>query len=149
MRSGTMAFLSGILALQQLSSLPSLTWLWSLPLLLLCLFVKQHLIRLLCFAAVGFLWTLLYAHHILDQQLPPELEGKDVQVSGHIASLPVRRDRLWRFEFDVEALKYKDKSYPSPGRVRLNWYDHVATPEVGQAWQFTVRLKQPDRKSVV
>ena len=143
MRSGTIAFLAGILSLQQMSSLPALQWLWLLvPLLILSLFIKIHLLRLACFVGFGFLWALFHAHHILAQQLPVELEGKDVQLSGFVASIPERRDRLWRFEFDVDALHHEGKAYPSPGTIRLSWYDDAIRPAVGEAWQLTVRLKQ-------
>src|SRR4051812_40233211 len=63
-------------------------------------------------AALGFSWAAGAAHLRLAASLDPLLEGRDVTVTGVIASLPQPVDRGVRFEFDVES-----PTAGVPGRV--------------------------------
>lgn len=149
MRSGTIAFLAGTILLQQFASLPSVYWIGMLAFAFPGFFLKQDTVRqntgrLTCWFAAGFLWALVHAHFIVSYHLEPQLEGKDVIVEGHIASLPVRRTRSWRFEFDVDTLQWEGQHYTSPGKVRLNWYRNAPPLKVGDRWRLVVRLKQPN-----
>ena len=156
MISGIISFLLGILLLQQLSFLPDINWCWTLvlPLSLPLLSLKYQLANnnnVVIFLA-GFLWALFRAHLVLDLTIPVDIEGKDVLVTGVIASIPVSEKRKQRFEFDIETLEYKKEKVISPGKVRISWYrknhdNKNLIPNIrlkaGQRWEFWLRLKQP------
>src|SRR4249920_2530453 len=55
------------------------------------------------FASLGFAWAATLAQLRLADRLDPELEGRDVVVSGVVASLPQPFERGVRFDFDVES----------------------------------------------
>ncbi|MBM3589686.1 MAG: DUF4131 domain-containing protein, partial [Alphaproteobacteria bacterium] len=62
------------------------------------------------------------ARHRLSEALPAELEGKDLQLTGIIASLPNRFDDGQRFVFEVEHARDADSEVRVPRRVALGWY---------------------------
>ncbi|MFP3874048.1 MAG: DNA internalization-related competence protein ComEC/Rec2 [Thiohalophilus sp.] len=144
MRSGTIAFLLGILCLQWFSDLPAPGW---ITLLLLSIPAALWLPlpwRLLGWGVSGFLWCLWSAHHILGVSLPADLEGRDIQVEGHVAGLPEMFKRRTRFEFDVDHLWVEGERRRWPTRIRLNWYGRSPPAlEAGEAWRLQVRLKRP------
>src|SRR6266853_6773462 len=98
------------------------------------------------FAALGFAWAAALAHLRLSGRLDPELEGRDLVVSGVVAGLPQTFERGVRFDFDVE--------YPETGvprRIVLSSYGGFAQGDsqsvlpvrAGERWRFTVRLRRP------
>lgn len=129
MRSGTIAFLAGILYCQQLRTLPEPFW---APVLLCVLPLAAWLLRhlpepiqpgfipfdlrrydamsgrrlltLLLWAVTGFAWTLLRAGLVLESGLPAELEGRDLRVIGVVAGLVETQEHGQRFVFDIESL---------------------------------------------
>ena len=150
MISGIISFLCGILLLQQFSFLPNIVWCWALLLILFLPFLpKRHQpLKITLLFLIGFLWALLRAHWVLDVALPAELQGKDILVTGVVASLPIEDDHKHRFEFDIETMRYQKQHIPTIGRVRISWYDrkdnrHKVNLKAGQRWQFWLRLKQP------
>ena len=109
MISGIISFLFGILFLQQFSTLPALFWCWALLLIVAFPFIPKPFIKtkLIVLFLIGFLWALWRAHCVLDVSLSSELQGKDVLVTGVVASIPIEDNRKRRFEFDIESIKYK------------------------------------------
>lgn len=82
----------------------------------------------------------------MSEALPAELEGKDLQLVGIIASLPNRFDDGQRFVFAVESASDGNQAVTIPSRVALGWYAAEQSAPVlipGQRWQLTARLKQP------
>ena len=107
------AFVLGVCALHWQADLPNLAVL-SLAILIgaaaiaVALRVSRPPLALVLFACVGTLLmgfglAGLRVQHRLADALPFAHEGRDVRVTGVVASLPVRLDRGGRFEFDVEA----------------------------------------------
>ena len=147
MRSGTIAFLAGILLFQQLSVLPSVQWLWGLTLVLPLLLIRSahfpRYSRLLAWLTAGWLWGLLHAHLVLGVALPAELEGKELLLTGSIVSLPARQERSVRFEYQADSLTYQNQQQPFSARLRLSWYGQPPPLFAGERWQLLVRLKQP------
>lgn len=150
---GIISFLFGVLLLQQLNSLPDIQWCWALIAIFSLPFLPRYL-RVILLFLLGFLWAVLRAHMVLDIVLPTELQGKDVLVTGVIASIPLADERKRRFEFDIETLEFNKQRLNSPGKVRLSWYEkrghkgkirhkYKAKLKAGQRWQFWLRLKQP------
>jgi competence protein ComEC len=89
----------------------------------------------------------------LAERLAPALEGRDLVVTGVIASLPQRGASGLRFGFDVEQAELGGRSADVPSRIALGWYkgfhDDAALTQpqselrAGQRWRFAVRLRQP------
>ena len=89
----------------------------------------------------------------LAEELPAALEGRDIRVTGTVASLPQRSASGLRFRFDVDAAQLEGQPVPVPSLLALGWYsgwheDAALTPpqtelRAGQRWSFTLRLRQP------
>ncbi len=82
----------------------------------------------------------------LADALPFAWEGRDIEVTGIVASLPRFDERATRFSFDVETVATAGAVVPP--RVALTWYAQrgsVAAPTFAAAerWRLTVRLKRP------
>ncbi|MEE9286898.1 MAG: DNA internalization-related competence protein ComEC/Rec2 [Gammaproteobacteria bacterium] len=142
MRLGILAFLLGILACVQLTSLPDSRLIFLIPVGIgLILFTRR--LRLPAFFLCGFLWALFRADWILSDALPKAIEGQTVTVEGTVASLPTPRGRAVRFELDIERLVFDGRDWDPPGRVRLNWYGNPPRLSPGEPWRLAVRLKRP------
>jgi len=131
------AFLIGQCAVHALWSLPT-AWPWAIVLLaslaVATIFRRKLLVALL----LGMGWAWGHAHQQLADDLPSELEGRDLAVVGRIASLPQWRDV--DPQFDVAVVSSEESGVPR--RLRLAWYDSDAQPQPGELWQFVVRLKR-------
>ena len=121
----------------------------------------RFLLLLLAFSALAFGFTGMRASAFISQSLAPELEGRNLAVSGVVASLPQPDEVGLRFRFDVEAAQLDGHDVRLPKRLELAWYRGVfargdgagelagelqrvpAALLAGQRWQFTVRLKAP------
>ncbi|HTQ75315.1 MAG TPA: DNA internalization-related competence protein ComEC/Rec2 [Burkholderiales bacterium] len=154
MRLAALGFALGVCVLQQLPELPA----WG-ALASLCAFagagaafgtrlpaIAAAPARFAAFAAIGLAWSAALAHCRLADRLDPDLEGRDVMVSGVIASLPQPVERGVRFDFDVET-----PESGVPRHISLAWYGGftsegggVALPvRPGERWRYRVRLRRP------
>ncbi len=154
MRIAIIAFVLGVWLLQQQPMLPSGRTLGLLAAVLsgltfLCFRFSgrsRRLLACLVMLLAGFVWAALLGQLRLADALPVADEGRDLLVTGVVASLPQTFENGVRFDFDVEAAQR-----PIPARISLAWYrarqaaDDGAGPDVhaGERWQFTVRLKRP------
>ena len=111
---------------------------------------------LLAFGATG-LRAAVFARHALE----PVLEGRDIAVTGVVASMPQHSEAGTRLRFDLESARLDDQPVRLPDRLELAWYSGVfgrgdgpgefmgelqrvpAPLQAGERWQFTVRLKAP------
>lgn len=137
------AFVAGILLLLQQTELASVYWCGLLLFVPALLFVRplyRYQLQLLLFFISGFLVALWHANTILANGITPDIEGRDVQVTGIITSLPEQRDEAVRFRFKVIELIADGQALPPPGDIRLSWY-YPQTVQAGEQWQFLVRLK--------
>ncbi len=89
-------------------------------------------------ALLGFAWHMVWAGLRLDAQLAPELEGRDMYVSGIVRGLPRRFDEIQQFTFEIE---HSDSGFENR-RVQLN---HYGEEEIlaGKAYRFEVRMNRP------
>ncbi|MEO5844678.1 MAG: DNA internalization-related competence protein ComEC/Rec2 [Caldimonas sp.] len=86
----------------------------------------------------------------LAETLPAELEGRDIIVTGVVASLPQQGPSGLRFRFEVDA---GGAPAEVPRLLALGWYAGfhedaaLVQPRLalraGQRWRFTVRLRRP------
>lgn len=144
MRTGCMFFLLGILLLLSLPELPPIEFLYLLP---VCLAAGIRFSGLcwLAYFVCGGLWALFHADLLLENQLPKELEGKNIIVEGKIVSLPVKLERGWRFVLKVEELLDETgQRQPFKAKIRLNWYIQDQEVLPGESWRLSVRLKRPN-----
>ena len=144
------AFAAGVLALQGQPGLPALAWCWLVPACVaLALWRRAFAVPAAC--AIGFLWAAGFAQLRIGDWLAHDLEGRDLEVVGVVASLPSIGERSVRFDFEVES-----SPQPLPGKLLLTWYRSLpasetdALPQVldggvhpGERWRFVVRLRRP------
>jgi competence protein ComEC len=93
------------------------------------------------------------ANEVMADALPATLEGRDLTVTGVIASLPQRSATGLRFRFDVEGAALAGQPVAVPQRLAVGWYDGyhedaaLTQPRTelraGQRWRFTLRLRRP------
>lgn len=152
-------FVAGTALLQQQDALPPLLWGTALvPLLSVAwLLWRQRwprvvLITVCCAGclAAGFFYAATRAQLRLDDALPPAWEGRDIQITGVVASLPQPYERSVRFEMDVE--RVLTPGAVAPSRIALSWWgtpakegQRASLPDIkpGERWQLTVRLRRP------
>lgn len=141
-----LAFLAGHCVIHSLPKLPDPAWLAVIVLALSIVLVAGRLAartpgdfsirKVSTAAALGVLWAWGHAAVRLADDLPPALEGQDLAVRGFVASLPDSSvDPQFVFEVVAAAPEI-------PARLRLTWYRAPTTPQPGEQWQLTVRLKR-------
>lgn len=104
-----------------------------------------------CLAAAltGFGYAAGRAELRLRDALPPQWEGRDLVLSGHIEGLPVRDARSARFLLSVDTGEAgRDSGIARfPPLVQLSWFERgggrLPTIVPGERWRLTVRLKRP------
>jgi competence protein ComEC len=152
MRLAFVAFAAGAGALQMQASLPGWPLLFALAATGLgCVVLRARrlapaTVAALGAALLGFAWAGGFAQVRMAERLDPALEGRDLAVTGVVASLPQPFERGVRFEFDVEAAEAR-----LPSRVLVSWYNGLTPDEfqevlpvrAGERWRFTLRLKRP------
>jgi competence protein ComEC len=141
MRVCALAFLLGILLVQQLADLPSLWW-GALLLPLAWLSLRRPSWLLLMFFVAGVFWVTLRASWVLNDALPNEFEGVDLRVTGYIADIPRTTEHGVRFALDVSDAEREQRRVQVPDRIVLSSYGALS-PNVGEQWQLSVRLKRP------
>jgi competence protein ComEC len=132
----TIAFLTGIVLVQQLTQLPSLFW------LIVCgvctLFCAWRRVWFLAAVFLGILWASLFALDRLNDRLPKVLEQQEFNVTGYVISLPQQDDKRVSFDFHITQAAQK-----LPEKIRLSWYNPTQVVKAGQLWQMMVKLKRP------
>lgn len=121
----------------------------------------RAVVLLLSVATVTFSLCGLRAINFATTSLHPQLEGRDIAVTGVVAAMPQRNDTGTRFRFDVESATLAGAPVPVPPRLYLGWYGgavaqgdgiielqrQAAEFHAGERWQMTVRLKAPHGNS--
>ncbi|MBC8058862.1 MAG: DNA internalization-related competence protein ComEC/Rec2, partial [Rhizobiales bacterium] len=89
----------------------------------------------------------------LADALPAALEGRDLSVTGIVASLPQRSASGLRFRFEPDGASHNGQAVQLPRALAVGWYtgwheDAALTQpqaelRAGQRWRFTLRLRQP------
>lgn len=164
-----LAFLGGVVALQQQSFLPDLFWVSALLAIVVACFsisalarslrlklgLFLYLIVVLGSCSSGFLWAQWRAASVLAERLGDEQVNIPIEVIGVVAALPQQYEGGQRFVFDVEsaAQGIPDKLllsfYPckfKPSRVEVGAgrpIDCLQRVRPGQRWQFFVKLRRP------
>ncbi len=140
-----LSYFLGILCLQLCSDLPSLkiVILGNGLLLLLALYTRfKPWARLLLAFSLGFLVVLLSARSIKQGWIPNEIVGTPITVVGMVHSLPLQKGKSLQFQFKIQSVKPRSL-WPTPGIVKLRWWDPPVGVGVGEQWRFVVKLKRP------
>ncbi len=151
------AFVGGVFVLQQQAALPApvaiacslalalagiASALWHVDVARSSMARRASLLAaMLCAGAAGFTYAAGVAALRLADELAFADEGRDVLVTGVIASLPAQFERGIRFEFAVEGST--PDAVHVPQRLSLAWYDGAARVRPAERWRFTVRLRRP------
>ncbi|HSD53396.1 MAG TPA: DNA internalization-related competence protein ComEC/Rec2 [Burkholderiales bacterium] len=162
MRSAVIAFAAGVWALQQQPELPGWGVLAALGAVsALAIGVARAVvprspagatgIAVLASVGLGFAFAAGMAKVRLADRLDPAGEGRDVTLTGVVASLPQPFEGGVRFELDVERVTPETEPFRTPSRILLSWYNGLAPEEfqeilpirAGERWRFTVRLRRP------
>ena len=131
-----LAFLSGILLVQQFSVLPGVAGLFALLIVAVCL-GWRHYWRLMMLV-LGIIWAIVVADIRLADRLSEHLAGKAVPISGVVNNLPELHDEQTSFDFLIENTKD-----PLLKKIKLTWYHPSQSIKAGQHWSLTVKLKPP------
>ena len=141
-----LGFLAGHCLTHSVPRLPSIGWLVVIVFAVSVLILVRRrtartagdisLATTLIACLLGIVWAWGHAALRLADDLPPVLEGQDLTVRGVIASLPDSKIDP-QFVFEV-----RESAADVPKRIRLTWYRAPATPQPGEQWQLTVRLKR-------
>ena len=137
----SVCFVSGVILLQQMSSLPAPAY--AVVGLMTAFIAIRHLpIPGLGWLLFGWSWALGAACLSMQERLDPRFEGRDLMIQGRILGIPQKFEHGLRFGFAIESNdQAPDPSIPS--RVRLSWYAPPPAIKAGQSWRLQVRLKQP------
>ena len=89
----------------------------------------------------------------LADALPAAIEGRDLSVTGIVATLPQRGAAGLRFRFEPDGASLDGHAVSVPDVLAVGWYkgQHedaaLSQPQAelraGQRWRFTLRLRQP------
>ena len=145
MRAGLIAYIAG-LTLASFTPRPEVAIGAALAVVALSMFwaagsgskLRRNTTTLAAAALLGIAWHLVWAGLRLDAQLPSELEGVDMQVSGIVRGLPRRFDEIQQFTFEIE---HSDHGFENR-KVQLN---HYGEEEIlaGKAYRFEIRMNRP------
>lgn len=157
-----LAFVAGVLALQQSPVLPTATLAISgagLAAWVVAVLVVHRGgggrsvawgLMLIGGLLSGYGWAGWRAELRLADRLDPAWESRDIRLVGQVVSLPVEFTGGQRFGFQVEHIETPDAKVPR--RLWLSRYarvdrntaqDVMPSVRVGERWTFTVRLKRP------
>jgi competence protein ComEC len=121
----------------------------------------RNAVLLLACALLAFALCGLRATQFAAQGLAPELEGRDVTVTGVIGAMPQRHETGIRFRLEVESATASGVVVRIPPRIYLGWYGGAIpdsggllelqrrAPDLraGERWRMTLRLKAPHGNS--
>ncbi|XAH22360.1 DNA internalization-related competence protein ComEC/Rec2 [Xylophilus sp. GW821-FHT01B05] len=118
---------------------------------------RGALVLALAALALGFGATGLRAAHFASQALAPELEGRELLLTGTIAAMPQQTATGLRLRLEVESATLEGTPVRVPALVDLGWWgqgafsgaDPLAIRQslpalrAGEQWRLPVRLKAP------
>jgi len=142
-----LAFLLGVVWVQQLAHLASPSWFAALFLVSVPLALKWTRLLPVPFLLLGATWAIHDAASLLHQTIPPEIENKTITITGKVVDLPQYRRHSMRILLEPGTAFYGNQPVSLPGLVSLGLYqkysDERWKPQVGSVWTLRVRLKNP------
>ena len=86
---------------------------------------------------IGVALFTLHAQHVIGLRLPARFEGDSMLTVLQVVDFPRQRGATISFV----ARPVDDARIPP--RVRISWYEAGERPQIGDVWQFEVRLRRP------
>lgn len=136
-----LSFLLGVLIFQTSRTLPPFYIVIGFPLLAILYFYYPRG-RLVYVVIIGFLWSFLFAATKLLPGLAPQLEGKDLSISGTIEEVTTNFSYYSRFVFRLDGFNSADIADRIPNKLSLSWYYPRQSIVTHQKCQLKVRLKR-------
>lgn len=131
-----LAALAGAWALQLGSRLPP-EWLLAVVLVPAAAGLRFRRCRIAACFLLGACYVGFAAQKLIEERLPPALEGETVPVVGRVLDFTDARANPVRFLLETRG----DPALPA--RLRLSWYDPPEVPRIGETWTLRVRLRRP------
>ena len=114
---------------------------------------RAFVLLLVGLAMLGYGSTGWRAAQRLAEELPAAFEGRDIRLTGVVASLPQAGVNGLRFRFEVESATLAGEPVTVPRLLSLGWYSGfhedavLSQPQremrAGQRWTLNVRLRRP------
>ncbi len=139
MRSWTIAWLIGCLALHSLPSIPSIPWA-ALSTAVAIAAVLSRRGRLPLLAVLGFLWTGWAVADVLAARAASDSLPRDVVAEGRVVGIPQEHRRRTRFSFEVSRVQVNATWHAHSGRWRVDWYSPDKRVISDSRWRLGVRL---------
>jgi competence protein ComEC len=102
-------------------------------------------------AVLGLLIASLQGQRYLDERWPASRHGEQIDVVGHVVSLPERSRATERKgdDADLHTLRFEFEPLDPamPARIRASWYRTQTTPHGGECWKLTLRVRTPHGSS--
>lgn len=137
------ALLLGVAAVQWLPALPPLGACAVGAVLAVIVGLHWPVLRLPVVVLIGAAWAIWRGSLALDLRLPRPLEGRDFDVVGTVAELPLVRSDATQFVLDVERAMLDGQPLAWHGHVRVSWYEDAPVLPPCSRWQLRVRLRRP------
>lgn len=140
MQRFALCFVTGVLLLTVLVKLPDQRLvLLVIPCALLSWYLRQW--WWLLGLPFGFFFALFHAHQLNQYQLPHELQGENIVVTGEVIDVPRNNDGALSFKLHLHSWDHATQTRPD--NIQLSWYRGAPEIVAGDRWQLTVRLKRP------
>lgn len=110
-----------------------------LPVLTLLIFYITPRYPIILFFLLGTILAGVHQCLITPKGLPDTQVIQHATIQGTIASIPLKNPRQTKFILELEQYNH----YPAQGLLQLAWYNKAPNLQLGQRWQFTVKLKRP------
>lgn len=119
----------------------------AIPLVLFFAFVSLNWFRQLPAALflVGLSWGVYHGNEVKQTQVSVSTAGIEARIVGRVSSIPRDRGISQRFEFEVETFEMLSglRSEQTPKNLLLSWYRSDKLVQVGDQYQFEVKLRRP------
>ena len=139
-RALSLALAGGVLLAHAAASLPS----WPLLLVLSLPAFWPWRGRLLWSAFVlGVLVSVLQAQTRLADRWPAARHGEEVQVRGHVASLPERSPGFSVDDAETLRFEFQPLDAALPSKLRVSWYRAEEVLRAGECWNLQLRVRTP------
>jgi competence protein ComEC len=135
--------LLGVLLVQGLPLLPPCWCAGLLAVAALILGWRFPRSRVFACLLLGVAWALWRGSLAMDARLPRALEGRDIEVAGHLVDLPDIRPDASRFTLKVESAVLDGQPVGLRGLVTVSWYEGAPVLTPCSRWHLLLRLKRP------
>ncbi len=122
------------------NQLPDQYWSAFAPICLLLCF-SSPAYRFVLLITASFLWSSGVLHYHLEHRLADSFDSRVSLLRGIVSDIP--EINTGRIRLNLKSLEIESYTGSMPRRVRLNWYQDEVVPQLGEYWQFEVKLKQP------